>query len=190
MKKEVTMRGCSGYGCPSSAGFRGWCQMDLVTGYEASCFCFLSTHTWGGCGGSNMQCMHLAQGRARDWSTVSPIAVYWAGLARLSLHAAASEGTEADVDCVSMWPVDSYGDWLSTVAAGINTDGCLINFSTGYLIDFTDHDTQMQREDLRFSRASTAGWILTVCSSLDPGCLFSNTEHMQIDNRPMHLDVI
>ena len=41
--------------------------------------------------------------------------------------------------------MNSYGDWLSTVAAGINTDGCLINFCTVYLIDFTDHDTQMQR---------------------------------------------
>ena len=48
-----------------------------------------------------MQCMHLAQRQATDCSTVLPV-VYWAGLARLSLHAAASEGIEADVDCVSM----------------------------------------------------------------------------------------
>ena len=47
-------------------------------------------------------------------------------------------------------------------------------------------DTQTQR----FSRPTVAGWSFTVCSSLDPGYLFSSTEHMQIDNRPVLLNEI
>lgn len=41
-----------------------------------------------------------------------------------------------------------------------------------------------------FPPAMVAGWIFTLSSSLDPGCLFSNTKHMQIDNRHMLLNVI
>lgn len=48
------------------------------------------------------------------------------------------------------------------------------------------HGSQRQR----FAPATSAGWSFLLGSSWGPGCLFSNTECMQIDNRHTLLNVI
>jgi hypothetical protein len=75
------------------------------------------------------------------------------------------------------------------VAALINTDDCLINSSIVDLIDrlygpcHTDADAEVLL-------SHAAEWISSASPSLDPGCLFCNVEHTQIDNKHMLLNTI
>jgi hypothetical protein len=75
------------------------------------------------------------------------------------------------------------------VAALINTDDCLINSSIVDLIDrlygpcHTDADAEVLL-------SHAAEWISSASPLLDPGCLFCNAEHTQIDNKHMLLNTI